>query len=104
MGAWQCFTLSLSARTQICTDLAGTHLDVEVGDAAVVEEVDRVEQLQHVLRRLQLVKVRPAGDEVKEASGDRERKRTASGAGGGVRSETIVSHETEFRGDTIIQH
>ncbi len=39
------------------------------------------------------------GNDSYSGSLDRERKRTASG-GGGVGSETIVSHETEFRGDT----
>ena len=41
------------------------------------------------------------GNDSYRGSLDRERKQTASGAGGGVWSETIVSHETEFWGDTI---
>ena len=41
------------------------------------------------------------GNDSYSGSLDRERKRTASGAGGGVGTETIVSHETEFRGETM---
>ena len=42
------------------------------------------------------------GNDSYSGSLDRERKRTASGAGGGgVGGETIVSHETQFRGDTM---
>ena len=41
------------------------------------------------------------GNDSYSASLDGERKRTASGGAGDVGGESIVSHETQFRGDTI---